>query len=201
MSDMITAEGLAVLAARPGLPDDIRDALSDAAAQLADAKAAQAMVVERADIDAALDAMEANMRADGQTPLYWRENLPPEDQDKLRACVRAGIAAALADKNGLDLAQALRAERDALAERLENEMADLDAADRRNTRLAAANAALEAQVARLVGALEEARDAAHSVAHSEFDGVWSEQDFREFTPLADAALAAVQADARREGGE
>lgn len=39
MSDMITDEGLAVLAARPGLPDDIRDALSDAAAQLANAEA------------------------------------------------------------------------------------------------------------------------------------------------------------------
>jgi hypothetical protein len=49
-------------------------------------------------IDAALDAMEANMRADGQTPLRWRDDLPPEDQDKLRACVRAGIVAALMPK-------------------------------------------------------------------------------------------------------
>jgi hypothetical protein len=86
---------------------ELRAELSQARA---DTQAAVALVVERADIDAALDAMEANMRADGQTPLHWREDLPPEDQDKLRACVRAGIAAALADKNGLDLVQALRAE-------------------------------------------------------------------------------------------
>ena len=38
-------------------------------------------------------------------------------------------------------------------------------------------------------ALQEARDAAHSMAHDEYDGVWSEQDFRDHTPLADAALA------------
>jgi hypothetical protein len=121
----------------------------------ADAQAAVALVVERADIDAALDAMEANMRADGQTPLYWREDLPPEDQDKLRACVRAGIAAALADKNGLDLAQALRAERDHWETVAIARYANRLKAEAERDRLAAELAASRAREAGLVEALVE----------------------------------------------
>jgi hypothetical protein len=55
-----------------------------------------------------------------------------------------------------------------------------------------------AMVEALRGALVEARDAAHSMAHDEYDGVWSEQDFSDYTPLADAALAARPA---KEGGK
>jgi hypothetical protein len=55
-----------------------------------------------------------------------------------------------------------------------------------------------AMVEALRGALVEARDAAHSMAHDEYDGVWSEQDFSDYTPLADAALAALPA---KEGGK
>lgn len=56
--------------------------------------------------------------------------------------------------------------------------------------LARAEAA-EAKVARLLESVREARDAAHSVAHSEFDGVLSQEDFDGLTPLADAALAEI----------
>lgn len=68
-------------------------------------------------------------------------------------------------------------------------------------RLAAANAALEAQVARLVGALNEidALDPEHLI-----DGC-SQAALRGLVlrmgEIARAALAEVQADARREGGE
>ena len=48
-------------------------------------------------------------------------------------------------------------------------------------------------VAEMVEALREARNAAHEVAHSEFDGVWNDQDFADLTPLADAALSAWDA--------
>lgn len=44
---MITPEKLAILAARPDLPEDIRDALSDASVQLSNSSAEQALVVER----------------------------------------------------------------------------------------------------------------------------------------------------------
>lgn len=50
---------------------------------------------------------------------------------------------------------ALRAERDALAERLEKEMADCDAADRRGKRLSSRLTAAEAREERLRGALQE----------------------------------------------
>lgn len=49
--------------------------------------------------------------------------------------------------------------------------------------------AAEARVAELTEALREARDAAHDLAHDNFDGVWLETDFARLTPLADAALA------------
>ena len=63
--------------------------------------------------------------------------------------------------------------------------------------LAAEVIALREREARLVEALREAREAAHSVAHSEYDGVWNETDFSNFTPLADAALAEIE----KEAGE
>lgn len=45
---MITPEKLAILAARPGLPEDIRDALSDASVQLSNSSVEQTLLVERA---------------------------------------------------------------------------------------------------------------------------------------------------------
>lgn len=67
-----------------------------------------------------------------------------------------------------------------------------------NTRAESAEVtALREREARLVEALREAREAAHSVAHSEYDGVWNETDFSNFTPLADAALAEIE----KEAGE
>lgn len=57
-----------------------------------------------------------------------------------------------------------------------------------------ARASLAAQTAlveTLMGALREAREKAHIMAHDEYDGVWSEQDFRDYTPLADAAIEAA----------
>jgi len=41
--------------------------------------------------------------------------------------------------------------------------------------------------------LEITRETAHSMAHSEFDGVWNQSDFDNYTPEADAALAAAKA--------
>lgn len=65
-----------------------------------------------------------------------------------------------------------------------------------NTRAESAEViALREREARLVEALREAREAAHSVAHSEYDGVWNETDFSNFTPLADAALAEIEKEA------
>lgn len=61
-------------------------------------------------------------------------------------------------------------------------------------RLAAANAALEAQVARLVTIIKKCRPSVANMAYG-----WPEDD--ELVKEVDAALAAVQADARREGGE
>lgn len=50
---------------------------------------------------------------------------------------------------------------------------------------------MEAEIRRLRVALVEARHEAHSLAHSEFDGVWDEGDFAALTPLADAILFAA----------
>jgi hypothetical protein len=172
MSDMITAEGLAVLAARPGLPDDIRDALSDAAAQLADAKAAQAMVVERA-ADGLVNAF-LHMRA-----TYAKEIAAVTPFDPLQAFYEKEVvwsaigdardAIRALDTDGLALVQALRAERDEAKRLMQARHREMLAADdlmrkhqRRaekaiadRDRLAAANAALEAKLARLVGALPD----------------------------------------------
>ena len=62
----------------------------------ADAKAAVAEAVSEASIARALDAMEANMRRENQPTIAWRTEMPPEDQAKLRDCVRDGVRAALA---------------------------------------------------------------------------------------------------------
>jgi hypothetical protein len=67
-------------------------------AEAAVAEVARLRTAQGLNIDAALDAMESNMRAEGQMPLDWRKDLTPEDQDKLRACVRAGIVAAIAQE-------------------------------------------------------------------------------------------------------
>lgn len=65
-------------------------------------------------------------------------------------------------------------------------------------RLAAANAALEAQVARLAEALETGRYYVHQLANGGMPG--SREASEDLTDI-EAALAEVQADARREGGE
>jgi len=172
-------------------------------AQLADAKAAQAKVVERA-------CLAVSEKADWPEDEHGRT-----EQPELFARVINTIRA-LAPAGGLAAVQALRAERDRfeaalgraclvggttyLVERAEKAEAERD-------RLAAANAALEAQVARLVGALEALR---HTVcgetgfascvrAHSGKAYPWPALD--EAEALVNAALAEVQADARREGGE
>lgn len=64
----------------------------------------------------------------------------------------------------------------------------IDDAEADRDALAAKLAAAEARVGSLMEAVREARDAAHSMAHDQYDGVWNEQDFREYTPLSDAAL-------------
>ena len=138
------AEGNATLAA--AAPDLARTVIA-LHAQLADAQAAQAMVVERA-----ADMIEDNVRhAKGLGREIWA-------MPDLRA---------LADADGLALVQALRAERDRVAAinvkhcesvntllvdgaRLEDRAKSAEA-DR--DRLAAANAVLEAKVAGLVEAL------------------------------------------------
>lgn len=51
------------------------------------------------------------------------------------------------------------------------------------------------EVAALVEALRETRDIAHSLARSEYEGVWSAEDFETLTPRADAALAKLEAPA------
>lgn len=66
---MITSEKLAVLAARPGLSDDIRDALSDAAAQLT--AAAMAAAVERAGVDTQVIAAAKDLGGEGQKNPEW----------------------------------------------------------------------------------------------------------------------------------
>lgn len=160
-----------------------RDTIRALLAQLADAKAAQALVVE-------LFVHECEQNA-----TYY---LGAGDPRKCAAFVQAAKEARqLADTDGLALVQALRAERDDLRECLKG-------ADARNLNLGqqlqdanAANAALEAQVARLVGALGAMRKRAMSTR--------GEQAYRELPAFVlntvRAALAEVQADARREGGE
>lgn len=240
MSDMITAEGPEELAARMERHDWVPIVKAGAAmirslhAQLADAKAAQALVVERA--------------AEVMDQKWFIE-------DSMRDAIKAEIRA-LADTDGLALVQALRAERDeykklAIAGNLVAlEMRTVEA-DR--DRLAAANAALEAQVARLVR-VERERDAACKVAdgykadfHAALDAAAPDNDdlrtrltaaeaqvgalrsavtdyhlaldrrengntagyrlqdevqrILEMPWKQGAALAEVQADARREGGE
>lgn len=144
-------------------------------AQLEDAKAAQALVVERA----------AEMFA----PLSY--GCDPNCEACAESRAKQDAIRALADPSGVEAVAALRAERDALEtarEMLGGFWAEA-AADR--DRLAAANAALEAQVARLVGALHDAINSPKGVVPKSAD------------PFYDQNLAAVQADARRdgEGGE
>lgn len=107
-----------------------------------DAKAAQALVVERC--MATIQAFSGS-----------------EEEADYKAYL-ANELRALADTDGLALVQALRAERDNLSDKLELERALTDGAHKRartaeadRDRLAAANAALEAKLARLVGALEQ----------------------------------------------
>lgn len=189
-------------------------------AQLADAKAAQAMVVERA-AEIGADIAQRT-RPDG---------FPEEVSNAYHSGAMDVVDAirALADTDGIEALAALRAERallradrDSAARMWQASEQEREAAVERSReasqmlaietnhaaqaesdrdRLAAANAALEAQVARLVGALNEidALDPEHLI-----DGC-SQAALRGLVlrmgEIARAALAEVQADARREGGE
>ena len=125
------------------------------------------------------------------------------------------IDAALADTDGMALVQALRAERDEAKRLMEMRHREMLAADelmrkhqRRaekaeadRDRLAAANAALEARLARLVEALASLDKAASEVSRlgAVTGSQWTRLNIASLK--ARAALAEVQADARREGGE
>lgn len=150
MSDMITAEEAQKLLddLLSGGPFPYRDDISDAYstvialhAQLADAKAAQAMVVRKAaeaceDVDFAHD--------------------DPSIQRMVREVI--GFAGsrvrALADADGLAMAQELRAERDQALEWNAQANVRAEKAEDERDRLAAEKAELEARVEKLVGAVE-----------------------------------------------
>lgn len=198
-------------------------------AQLADAKVAQAMVVERA-------AEECDAEASAAREM--RNEFPQHTSVSLETVERwfrnrADAIRALADTDGLALVQSLRAEaRESAMQALasmgqaqEAYEAQLKAeADR--DRLAAANAALEAKLARLVGAAEPFEPGGFNGdifygdpvkttmgTHRWENGQWVKlptemeailamlAEARRERDAAIRALAEVQADARREGGE
>ena len=127
-------------------------------AQLADAKAAQAMVVERA----------VGVAKRHRSKVQINEPLWHDGQDWASDRIAEAIEA-LADTDGMALVQALRAERDEAKRLMEMRHREMLAADelmrkhqRRadkaeadRDRLAAANAVLEARVAELEGALRD----------------------------------------------
>lgn len=186
----------------------------DALARLEDAEAAQALVVEQA-VAIGADIAERT-RPDG---------FPEEASNAYHSGAMDVVDAirALADPSGVEALAALREERDALEtarEMLGGFWAEA-AADR--DRLAAANAALEAQVARLVGVGQKlfwaARELRDYASYAEMVGgvsvnrpqirKWCDAIAEIINTLPEdenyersfAALAEVQADARREGGE
>lgn len=164
-------------------------------AQLADAKAAQALLVER--------AAEACADYPRVAPSEEEWTRYDEQIEHSQRCIRA-----LADTDGLALVQALRKERDAarevadfvsmgntgLNQQLSEECGRREKAIADRDRLAAANAALKAQVARLVEGLRYIAETPDIEGYE--PGMWAINRAR-------AVLAAVQADARRdgEGGE
>lgn len=149
----------ALIAAAPKLAHTALDAL----ARLEDAEAAQALVVERA-VDVFRRAME--------DPAYTKEPWPQDEvaPGVFRDVDPEAMIRALASPSGVEALAALRAERDEAKRLMEMRHREMLAADglmrkhqRRaekaeadRDRLAAANAALEAQVARLVEAAEDA---------------------------------------------
>ena len=160
-------------------PDLARTALA-LMAERDDAKAAQALVVERA-----ASVMDDICRGVDVNGGDW-----------------PGAIRALSDPSGVEALAKLREERDALETAREmlggfwaEAIADRD-------RLAAANAALEAKVARLVGALADMVE-----AHEEWgrkDGAVFLRPLEEqssFIQRARATLAEVQARDKGEGGE
>lgn len=165
-------------------------------AQLADAKAAQAMVVERA----------VGVAKRHRSKVQINEPLWHDGQDWASDRIAEAIEA-LADTDGITLVQALRAERDEAKRLMEMRHREMLAADelmrkhqRRadkaeadRDRLAAANAALEA---RLANGMKWCDLMDGPVSKSQFVNgqATAAQQIR-------AALAEVQADARREGGE
>lgn len=165
-------------------------------AQLADAKAAQAMVVERA----------VGVAKRHRSKVQINEPLWHDGQDWASDRIAEAIEA-LADTDGMALVQALRAERDEAKRLMEMRHREMLAADelmrkhqRRadkaeadRDRLAAANAALEA---RLANGMKWCDLMDGPVSKSQFVNgqATAAQQIR-------AALAEVQADARREGGE
>lgn len=188
----------------PGVLGQIaRDALNTALAlhqQLADAKPAQAMVVERAEEVARIRAEQhANMALNGLPGnARLREAMEAAFTD-MRWAIRA-----LADTDGLALVQALRAERDRYLRHLTAGAESINSYKADRDRLATANAALEAQVARLVGAVKEYHLALDRRQNGNTAGYRLQDEIQRILDMPwrqGAALAEVQADARREGGE
>ena len=164
MTDLITAEEAGKLAHKYRFANnDLERVLCETArtvialhAQLADAKAAQAMVVERA----------VGVAKRHRSKVQINEPLWHDGQDWASDRIAEAIEA-LADTDGMALVQALRAERDEAKRLMEMRHREMLAADelmrkhqRRadkaeadRDRLAAANAVLEARVAELEGAL------------------------------------------------
>ena len=174
--------------------------------RLDDAEAAQALVVEQA-AAAFPDDIEVYrlIKKSGESKHGAMARIVGDHLQKIANAIRA-----LAPASGVEALADLRAERDRfeaalgraclvggttyLVERAEKAEADRD-------RLAAANAALEAQVARLVDAGKAAATELRVIAGMDMIGAsavaWNA------ARALEAALAAVQADARRdgEGGE
>lgn len=183
------AANSAIMAAAP----DLARTVIALHAQLADAKAAQAMVVGEAAEAAGNAAVEALMRR--------KPEAGPVQIQMTRQNVRLPVLV-FRDTDGEALVRVLRAERDDALEAVKQQDA-LRAATLATMRsVSAANAALEAQVARLVGAGE----ACDRVLHFDLRKmiVFGDDYNQAVKDAADeirAALAEVQADARREGGE
>lgn len=204
MTDLITAEEAGKLAHKYRFANnDLERVLCETArtvialhAQLADAQAAQAMVVERA----------VGVAKRHRSKVQINEPLWHDGQDWASDRIAEAIEA-LADTDGMALVQALRAERDEAKRLMEMRHREMLAADelmrkhqRRadkaeadRDRLAAANAALEA---RLANGMKWCDLMDGPVSKSQFVNgqATAAQQIR-------AALAEVQADARREGGE
>ena len=173
--------------------------LEAAAQQLADAKAAQALVLMADDgPDLGAPSQEPSLRS-----LLYHHYVKWMLSEDAKSFADHYIRA-LADTDGLalvreqqELLEAVRSQRDKAVGLAETFEADRD-------RLAAANAALEAQVARLVGAVKEYHLALDRRQNGNTAGYRLQDEIQRILNMPwrqGAALAEVMADARREGGE